>query len=96
MRLAAAFLFALAATSVSAGVMSTMTSVPPAAGGERKYDPLTLKPTDLKGCLVDAYSIDRSDALFEDERPRVEREREELRKLRDEVAGKPSAAKAAS
>jgi hypothetical protein len=95
MRLAAV-LFVLAAATAHAGVMSTMTSVPPAAGGERKYDPLTLKAGDLKGCLVDAYSIDMADALFEGERPRVEQEREELRKLRDAVAGKPSNAKAAA
>src|SRR5258708_28058938 len=95
MRLAAV-LFALAATTAYAGVMSTMTSVPPAAGGERKYDPLTLKPGDLKGCLVDAYSIDTADELFEGERPRVEQERDGLRKLRDAVAGKPSTDKAAA
>src|SRR5258708_37618919 len=95
MRLAAV-LFALAATTADAGVMSTMTSVPPAAGGERKHDPLTLKPGDLKGCLVDAYSIDTADELFEGERPRVEQERDGLRKLRDAVAGQARTAQAAA
>ena len=86
----------LSAGLAHAGVMSTMTSVPPAAGGERKYDPLTLKPADLKGCLVDAYSIDVADGLFEAMRPKIEEERAELVRLRDAARGKPTGQSAAA
>jgi hypothetical protein len=72
-----------------AGVMSHMTSAPATPDG-KKYDAATVKAAELKGCLVDAYSIDTADALFEAERPRVEAEREELKKLRDAAAGAPT------
>ena len=98
MRLRAlAIAFSLVAIASSAGVVDTMTSMPaPPAGSERKYDIATLHPEDLKSCLVDVYSIDTADALFEEERPKVEQEREELRKLRDAAKGKPSSDAAAA
>jgi hypothetical protein len=79
-----------------AGVLGTMTgaSTPPAA--ERKYDAFTMKPADLKSCIVDAYSIDAADALFEMERPKVEEERAELARLRDAARGKPTNASASA
>jgi len=96
MRIALA-LFSLAALGANAGVFSTMTGTPaPAAGGERRYDAMTLKPVDLKSCLVDAYSIDSSDAIFEAERPKLEQEREELKRLRDAARGNPTNASAAA
>jgi hypothetical protein len=85
-----------AAASVHAGVLSTMTGAKAPAGDDRKYDPLTLKPAELKSCLVDAYSIDAADALFEAERPRVEEEREELKKLREASLAKPSSSTVAA
>ena len=89
--------FCLAALGAQAGVFSTMTGVSaPPAGGDRRYDPMTLKPADLKSCLVDAYSIDASDAIFEAERPKLEVEREELKRLRDLARGNPTNASAAA
>jgi hypothetical protein len=89
--------FFLACGLARAGVFSTMTGMSaPAAGGERRYDPMTLKPADLKSCLVDAYSIDASDAIFEAERPKLEQEREELKRLRDAARGNPTNASAAA
>jgi hypothetical protein len=85
-----------AAASAQAGVLSTMTGAKAPPGDERKYDPLTLKPAELKSCLVDAYSIDVADALFEAERPRVEEEREELKKLREASLAKPSSSAVAA
>ena len=79
-----------------AGVLSTMTGAAAEPNAERKYDTLTLKPADLKSCVVDAYSIDVSDALFDAERPKVEEERAELHRLREAARGKPSNASAAS
>jgi hypothetical protein len=94
----APFILALSffAASANAGVFGTMTgaSAPPSA--DRKYDAATLRPADLKSCLVDAYSIDVADALFEAERPTVELEREELKKLQEATAGKPTGASAAA
>jgi hypothetical protein len=66
-----------------AGVFSTMTgmSAPRAARAQvRHRDPAA---ADVQSCLVDAYTIDTTDALFEAHRPKVEEEREELKKLRD-------------
>ena len=76
--------------AAQAGVMSHMTVTPITAESPKKYDAGTVKRDELKGCLVDAYSIDTADALFEAERPRVEAEREELKKLRDAAAGAPT------
>jgi hypothetical protein len=78
-------------------VFSTMTgaSAPPGAV-ERKYDVATLRPEDLQSCLVDAYTIDTTDAFFELQRPKVEEEREELKKLRDAARAKPSGEAAAA
>jgi len=86
----------LVAGAAQAGVFGTMTgaSAPPSA--ERRYDAVTIKPEDLKSCLVDAYSIDVADALFEAERPRIEEERAELQRLREAARGKPTTAGAAS
>lgn len=93
----AAAALALAALPAGAGVFSTMTgaSAPP-GGAERKYDVATLRPEDLRSCLVDAYTIDTTDALFELQRPKVEEEREELKKLRDAARGKPTGEAAAA
>jgi hypothetical protein len=89
--------FAFAALPAGAGVFSTMTgmSAPP-GGAERKYDIETLRPADVQSCLVDAYTIDTTDALFEAHRPKVEEEREELKKLRDAARAKPSGEAAAA
>jgi len=93
--LAAALTFA--ASPAMAGVLSTMTGTPaPQGGAERKYDIATLRPEDLKSCLVDVYSIDAADAVFDEARPRLEQEREELKKLRDVARGKPSSDAAAA
>jgi hypothetical protein len=81
--------------AAEAGVMSTMTPVP-LTDAPRKYDAATLKADELKGCLVDAYSIDTADALFEAERPKMDAEREELKKLRDAAAGAPTNASSAA
>jgi len=86
----------IAAASAHAGVLSTMTGAKSPPGGDRKYDPLTLMPAELKSCVVDAYSIDTADALFEAERPRIEQERDELKRLRDAAGAKPSGATAAA
>jgi len=89
--------FAIAAFPAGAGVFSTMTgSSAPAGATERKYDVATLRPEDLPSCLVDAYTIDTTDALFELQRPKVEAEREELKKLRDAARTKPSGEAAAA
>jgi hypothetical protein len=71
-------------------VMSTMGVAPASANVPKQYDPTTIKTGELKGCLVDAYSIDTADALFDAERPKVEAEREELKKLRDAAKSKPT------
>ena len=85
------------ALPAGAGVFSTMTGVSaPPGGAERKYDVETLRPTELQSCLVDAYTIDTTDALFEAQRPKVEEEREELKKLRDAARAKPSGEAAAA
>ena len=89
----AAFLLTSLCGAAQAGVMSTMT-VAPATAEAKKYDAATVKRDELKGCLVDAYSIDSADVLFDAERPKVEAEREELKKLRDTAKGKPSNATA--
>jgi hypothetical protein len=86
----------LAAGTVHAGVLGTMTGAPVAPNAERKYDAITLKPMDLKSCVVDAYSIDTADALFEMERPRMEETRAELERLRETARGKPTNASAAA
>lgn len=87
---------AVGAAAQAAGVFATMTgaSAPPSA--ERKYDALTLRPVDLKSCLVDAYSIDTSDALFDMERPKIEGARAELHRLRESARGKPTRESAAA
>jgi len=85
----------LAPAPAAAGVLSTMTGASAPAGAERRYDTVTLRPADLKSCLVDVYSIDVADALFDSQRPAVEQEREELRKLRDAAGAKPSTETAA-
>ena len=77
-----------------AGVMSTMAVAPSSPEVPKKYDPATIKADELKGCLVDAYSIDTADVLFDAERPKVEAEREELKKLRDAAKAKPTNATA--
>ena len=89
-----AVLLSLAATSAHAGVFSTMKAMPAPADGQRKYDVMTLKPADLKSCLVDAYSIDVADALFEAERPKLDEARAELNKLKEAASGKPTSASA--
>ena len=91
--LAAAF---LAAGAAHAGVFGTMTGASAPAGAERKYDAVTMKPAELKSCVVDAYSIDTTDALFEMMRPKIEEERAELQRLREAAQGKPTSASAAS
>jgi hypothetical protein len=92
----AALATTLVAGAAHAGVFGTMTggSAPPNA--ERKYDAMMLKPVDLKSCVVDAYSIDTADALFESMRPKIEEERAELERLREAARGKPTNATAAS
>ena len=72
----------------AAGVLGEMTGVAPGPANERNYDASVLRPTELKSCLVDAYSIDTTDALFEMERPRVEKEREELNRMMEAASGK--------
>jgi hypothetical protein len=89
-------IFHLAPDSAQASVLEHMTGASAPPGTERRYDVVTLRPADLKSCLVDAYSIDTSDALFEAARPKVEEEREELKKLREEARGKPSTEAAAA
>jgi hypothetical protein len=93
---ALALLFVFAAASAQAGVFGTMEALSGPPTGERKYDAMTLKPIDVKSCIVDAYSIDVADALFEAMRPQVEQEREELRKLGEAARGKPTSASAAA
>lgn len=78
------------------GVLSTMKGVSSPPDGARRYDPITLQPAELKSCLVDAYSIDTADALFEMERPRIEEARAELNRLHDAARGKPTQAGAAA
>ena len=95
MRALVAALF-LAPAFVLASVLEHMTGASAPPGAERRYDVVTLRPADLKSCLVDAYSIDTSDALFDAMRPKLEEEREELKKLRDEARGKPSTETAAA
>lgn len=94
------FRLALATTLVAgaahAGVFGTMTGTSAPAGAQRKYDVMTLKPVDLKSCVVDAYSIDVADALFETQRPKVEEDRAELERLREAARGKPTNASAAA
>ena len=87
---------ALFAASANAGVFGTMTGASAPPSGERKYDAMTLNPGDLKSCVVDAYSIDTSDALFEMERPKLDEQRAELERLRDAARAKPTNASAAS
>ncbi|MBC8022959.1 MAG: hypothetical protein H7Y14_07560, partial [Burkholderiales bacterium] len=89
------FALALFAGASQAGVLGTMTGASAPLPAERVYNAVILKPADLKSCVVDAYSIDVSDALFDAERPSVEQERGELRKLQDASAGKPTGATAA-
>ena len=84
------------AGAAQAGVFATMTGTSAAEGAERKYDTLTMKPAELKSCVVDAYSIDVADALFEAQRPQVEEERAELHRLREAARGKPTTGSAAS
>ena len=84
----------LACGLANAGVMSTMGIAPSSATVPKQYDPTTIKADELKGCLVDAYSIDTADALFDAERPKVEAERDELKKLRDVAKSKPTNATA--
>jgi hypothetical protein len=91
----AAIAIALFAGIAHAGVFGTMTGAS-AASAERKYDAATLKPADLKSCVVDAYSIDTSDALFEAMRPKIEEERSELERLREAARGKPTNESAAA
>jgi hypothetical protein len=86
----------LAAGAAQAGVFGTMTGAAAPAGAERKYDAATIKPADLKSCIVDAYSIDTTDALFAMMRPKIEEERAELHRLREAAQGKPTSASAAS
>ena len=86
----------LASGAAQAGVFGTMTGASAPPGAERKYDALTMKPVELKSCLVDAYSIDTTDGLFEMMRPKIEQERAELERLREAARGKPTTASAAS
>jgi hypothetical protein len=79
-----------------AGVMSHMTVAPATPQAPKKYDAATVKAEELKGCLVDAYSIDEADAVFDAARPKMEAEREELKKLRDAAAGAPTNANSAA
>ena len=88
------FAFLLACGLAQAGVMSTMGVAPSSPNVPKQYDPTTIEADELKGCLVDAYSIDTADALFDAERPKVEAEREELKKLRDAAKAKPTNAAA--
>ena len=81
---------------VQAGVFGTMTGASAPPNSDRKYDAITLKPADLKSCVVDAYSIDMGDALFAMQRPRMEEERAELEKLREAARGKPTNESAAA
>ena len=87
---------AVFAASAHAGVFGTMTGASAPPSGERKYDAMTLKPDDLKSCIVDAYSIDFTDALFEMQRPKIEEERAELQRLREAARGKPTSESAAA
>jgi hypothetical protein len=84
----------LACGFAHAGVMSTMGVAPSSPNLPKQYDPTTIKADELKGCLVDAYSIDTADVLFDAQRPKVEAEREELKKLRDAAKSKPTNAAA--
>ncbi len=86
---------ALLSTGARAGVLGTMSGASAPLPAERVYNAVILKPAELKSCVVDAYSIDVSDALFDAERPSVEQERGELRKLQEAAAGKPTGATAA-
>ncbi|HUQ28878.1 MAG TPA: hypothetical protein VM051_09810 [Usitatibacter sp.] len=86
----------LLAGGAQAGVFGTMSGSPAPPNAERKYDAATLKRVDLKSCVVDAYSIDTADALFEMQRPKVEEERAELQKLREASRGKPTSESAAA
>jgi hypothetical protein len=87
---------ALVSSATHAGVFGTMTGASVPASQERKYDATMLKPVDLKSCIVDAYSIDTADALFELMRPKIEEERAELARLREAARGKPTNASAAA
>ena len=99
MRIPASFALAtvaFAAVAAHAGVFGTMTGAAAPPGAERKYDAATIKPADLKSCIVDAYSIDTTDALFEMMRPKIEEERAELHRLREAARGKPTTESAAA
>src|SRR3954471_4885329 len=84
------------AGAAQAGVFGTMTGASAPSAGERKYDAATLKPADLKSCVVDAYSIDTADALFDAQRPRLEEDRAELQRIREIARGKPTSESAAA
>lgn len=91
--LAAAF---FATGAAQAGVFGTMTGASAPPGGELRYDAVTMKPAELKSCVVDAYTIDTTDGVFEAMRPKIEEERAELQRLRELARGKPTTASAAS
>ena len=84
------------ASAAQAGVFATMTGASAPPGAQRKYDASTLNPAELKSCVVDAYSIDTADALFELMRPKIEEERASLQRLREATLGKPTTSSAAA
>ena len=75
------------AVPAHAGVFGEMRGFTPPPG-ERQYPEVILKPAELKSCVVDAYSIDTADALFDAERPKLDQEREELKRLDAAASGK--------
>ena len=75
------------AVDADAGVFAEMKGFTPPPG-ERKYPEVILKPAELKSCVVDAYSIDTADALFDAERPKLDQDREELKRLDAAASGK--------
>ena len=75
------------AIEAGAGVLAEMKGFAPPPG-ERTYPEVILKPSDLKSCVVDAYSIDTADALFDAERPKLEEDRAELKRLDAAASGK--------
>ena len=77
----------LAAVDADAGVFGEMRGFTPPPG-ERTYPEVILKPAELKSCVVDAYSIDTADVLFDAERPKLDQEREELKRLDAAATGK--------
>lgn len=83
--IAAAISFA--AANAQAGVFAEMKGFAPPPG-ERQYPEAILKPAELKSCVVDAYSIDTADALFDAERPKLEQDRDELKRLDAAASGK--------